>query len=187
MQKWHKYYIKDNKLIDGFDSMYAAESIEGFDSHQQSTLTFLYVKILLAILDRYNFKSILDYGCGKGAITHLLKKENNTVVGHDISEVAVKLASNKYKNITFKTTVSECDMSSELVLFSNVFMFLDWKKIIRKCKSKYICIVNYIPSDAFSSLNSMDEVSEYLSKTYSIVEDVRLQKAQYQLIFAEAK
>ena len=77
MAKYHKYVfdLKRRKFIGDFDKMYQNESKENFDSWHQDDTRQLQRKIDLSILEDYNFTSILDIGCGKGSLTHILKKK----------------------------------------------------------------------------------------------------------------
>ena len=56
--------------------MYQNESKENFDSWHQDDTRQLQRKIDMAILEDYNFEKIIDIGCGKGSLSHLLKKKN---------------------------------------------------------------------------------------------------------------
>ena len=53
------------------------------------------------MMEEYNFQSIVDVGSGKGALTHLLKKRNNQVIGLDISSTAVEQAKARFPDIQF--------------------------------------------------------------------------------------
>ena len=81
--------------------MYQKEQVEGFDSWHQDNSMQLNRKFALAILDMCNFSLIVDVGCGKGMLTHLLKKNNNKVFGTDIAPTAIKLAEERYPDIDF--------------------------------------------------------------------------------------
>ena len=91
---YQKYVFdfKNRKVLGNFEEMYQQEDVQGFDSWYSSNINHLPKKIHFIILNQYNFSSILDYGCGKGAFTHLLKKANNYVLGLDVSETAIKKA-----------------------------------------------------------------------------------------------
>jgi len=73
---YHKFvFDKDKrKFLGEFEEMYKSAEQEGFDSWNISNLSILSRRIHLEIINSYNFNSILDFGCGKGALTHLLKK-----------------------------------------------------------------------------------------------------------------
>lgn len=103
MAKYHKYVfdLENRKLVGDFETMYQNESKENFDSWHQDDTRQLQRKIDLAILEDYNFEKIIDIGCGKGSLTHLLKKKNNYVLGLDISQTAVNIAKERFPDIEF--------------------------------------------------------------------------------------
>jgi len=103
MAKYHKYVFNtdEREFVGEFEKMYQKEQAEGFDSWHQENSMQLNRKFALAILDMWNFSLIVDVGCGKGALTHLLKKNNNKVFGTDISSTAIKRAEARYPDIDF--------------------------------------------------------------------------------------
>lgn len=103
MAKYHKYVfdLENRKLVGDFETMYQNESKENFDSWHQDDTRQLQRKIDLAILEDYSFEKIIDIGCGKGSLTHLLKKKNNYVLGLDISQTAVNIAQERFPDINF--------------------------------------------------------------------------------------
>jgi len=110
MAKYHKYVfdLKNRKFVGDFETMYQNESKEIFDSWHQDDTRQLQRKIDLSILEDYSFDKILDIGCGKGSLTHMLKKKNNYVLGVDISQTAVDIASERFPDIDFvKTDVND--------------------------------------------------------------------------------
>lgn len=98
MSGYHKYVFdtEQRKFIGKFEDMYQAEDSEGFDAWFERDLRLPRKTISCAILAAYNFSRILDIGCGKGTFTHLLKKQNNHVVGIDSSETAIRKAKESY-------------------------------------------------------------------------------------------
>ena len=106
MAKYHKYVfdVKNRKLVGDFETMYQNESKENFDSWHQDDTRQLQRKIDMAILEDYNFEKIIDIGCGKGSLSHLLKKKNNYVLGLDISQTAVNIAQERFPDIDFLST-----------------------------------------------------------------------------------
>ncbi|WP_414843361.1 class I SAM-dependent methyltransferase, partial [Campylobacter hyointestinalis] len=84
--------------------MYQNEFKENFDSWHQDDTRQLQRKIDLAILEDYCFDKIVDIGCGKGSLTHILKKKNNYVLGVDISKTAINIAQEKFPDIDFICT-----------------------------------------------------------------------------------
>ena len=110
MAKYHKYVfdVEKRTFIGDFENMYAHESIEKFDSWHQDDSRQLQRKICLEILNQYNFNTIVDIGCGKGALTHILKKKNNTCLGIDISQTAIDIAKERFNDIDFVV----CDINN---------------------------------------------------------------------------
>lgn len=110
MAKYHKYVfdVEKRTFIGDFENMYAHESIEKFDSWHQDDSRQLQRKICLEILNQYNFNTIVDIGCGKGALKHILKKKNNTCLGIDISQTAIDIAKERFNDIDFVV----CDINN---------------------------------------------------------------------------
>ena len=103
MSKYHKYVFdhKNREFVGNFEEMYQAELNECFDSWHQEDSRQLQRKIDIAILENYNFNTIIDIGCGKGSFTHLLKRSNNHVLAIDISSTAINIAKERYPDIEF--------------------------------------------------------------------------------------
>ncbi len=122
MPAYHKYVFDTEKrqFIGQFEEMYQAEDSEGFDSWFERDLRHLRKTISYAILSAYNCSRILDVGCGKGAFTQLLKKQNNRVVGIDIWKTAIRKAKESFPDIDFRCMsvhdLSSLDETFELVL-----------------------------------------------------------------------
>ena len=118
MAEYHKYVFDADRreFVGNFEEMYQQENIANFDSWHQEDTRQLNRKIALDMLDQYNFNSILDVGCGKGALTHLLKKQNNRVLGVDISPTAIEVARSRFPDIGFKVMdVSDIDQFSVFI------------------------------------------------------------------------
>jgi len=103
MKKYHKYVFDQDKrcFVGDFEKMYQDEVKDGFDSWHQEDSRQLNREIALSILKGWNFESVLDIGCGKGGLTHVLKKRNNRILGIDISETAIETARSRYPDIDF--------------------------------------------------------------------------------------
>ena len=110
MAEYHKYvFDTDNRALVGkFEEMYQRESIDNFDSWHQEDSRQLNRKIALKMLDEWNFQTIVDIGSGKGALTHMLKKRNNVVVGLDVSQTAIDVAIERFPDMyLFRGSFSE--------------------------------------------------------------------------------
>jgi SAM-dependent methyltransferase len=55
------------RLVGDFKAMYAAEDGESFDSWHSHDVRHLRLRLARELLADYNFASVLDIGCGKGA------------------------------------------------------------------------------------------------------------------------
>ncbi len=103
-KKSYRKYVFDQanrKFVGDFEQMYKAEKMECFDSWHQDDVNFLDKQLCLQLVKQSNFNTIVDIGCGKGALTHLMKTQDNTVFGLDISLEAVSIARKRYKDIEF--------------------------------------------------------------------------------------
>ena len=103
MAKYHKYVFDFEKreFVGDFEKMYCNEVKEGFEPWVQADCMELSRKIVLSVLEGYNFDRILDLGCGKGYFTQFFKKHNNFVRGVDVSATAVSRAKISFPKIDF--------------------------------------------------------------------------------------
>ena len=88
---YHKFVFdkKNRKFIGEFEKMYTNEKQEKYDSWHQEDVSIIDKQICLKILNEQNFKTIVDIGCGKGALTNLMKTNENKVFGYDLSKTAI--------------------------------------------------------------------------------------------------
>ena len=181
---YHKYvFDTDKRKFKGnFEEMYQNEEREKFDSWYISNLTILARRVHLEIVNSYNFQTILDFGCGKGAFTHLLKKRNNTVTGLDISKTAIKKAQATYgseihfdtiKNNDFSTFLKSCDGRVDLTICLETLSYIkDWKHVIKEISSfsKFFYVALYIPEDPIGFVKSQDDLLGVLANYYDAIE-----------------
>jgi SAM-dependent methyltransferase len=178
MQPYHKYvFDTDNrKFVGQFEEMYQSEDSENYDSWFQEDLTHIGKQISVTILNRYNFNSILDIGCGKGAFTHLLKKSNCRVVGTDISETAITKAKSKYRdvefyNLTAKETLEKTEVIWDLIIMSEILSYLEnWKEVLESVSlvSNYVYISLYLPPNPIGFVKSFEELKNEINKYFDI-------------------
>lgn len=202
MAKYHKYVfdLENRKFIGNFETMYKKVLQENFDSWHQDDTRQLQRKIDLAILEEYNFEKIIDIGCGKGSLTHLLKKKNNHVLGIDISETAVGIAKERFPDIDFiATDVNKIENFTSLIekigridfiFTSEVFSYLsNWKALLIKIaeRSEYFMISLYIPENPIGYVKSEEELIEEVEKHFQIIEHISLKKTNFVIVFAKRK
>lgn len=164
---YHRYvYQPDGSGFRGdFETMYQREDTESFDSWFQDDVTHLVRRLTLAILERYNFASVLDIGCGKGSFTHLLKKHNNVVRGIDISASAVSRAAARYPNIDFATANLNSlthldDGPYDLVSAMAVLYYVErWRDVLRivAANTSWFFASLYVPAGTQGFIATIDE------------------------------
>lgn len=202
MAKYHKYVfdVKNRKLVGDFETMYQNESKENFDSWHQDDTRQLQRKIDLAILEDYNFSKIIDIGCGKGSLSHLLKKKNNYVLGLDISQTAVNIAQERFPDIDFLSTdVNQIENFSSLmnkmggvnlVFTSEVFSYIEnWKELLVEISksSEYFMISLYIPENPIGFVKSENDLVEEIEKNFEVIEHISLNTTNFVIVFAKRK
>ncbi|MCK4365542.1 MAG: class I SAM-dependent methyltransferase [Thermoplasmatales archaeon] len=180
-EPYHRYVFdeKNRKPVLQFEEMYKAEDIKNFDSwHQENTISFG-KQLALAILNQYNWDKILDIGCGKGCFTHLLKKDNNFVVGIDISKTAIEKASVKYPNVCFKRTMFPDEFDDvthyDLVVMMEALSYIEnWKFAIERIASfgDYCFLSLYLPSKPIGFIKNFNELKTEIGKYFTIEREV---------------
>lgn len=194
-QLYHKYVFdeKNRKFVGKFEKMYQNEDKENYDSWFQEDLTDFGKQVSLTILNKYNFNSILDIGCGKGVFTQLLKKVNNHITGVDISKTAIKKAKLKYKGIEFLRLTAEeilkLKKKWDLIVMMEILSYLrNWKKIIALAakRTSYIYIFLYIPSNPIGFVKSFKQLKNELNKNFNIETEL-LQNNECICILAKGK
>ena len=186
---YHDYVIKDGKLIGEFDSMYRHS--DGIPWHQDQTAYSIFSDIDLAILNhfryRLGFRSLLEVGCGLGYFTNRLQESfgNDVVVsGLDVSDSAVKKASNMFPDIDFmvadlvKENVKSLRNKYDVVMEKEVLWYvLDdidlFFSNMRNLSNRYFYISQSFPEskkflgcDVFHNAN---ELVEYISNRFTLI------------------
>lgn len=202
MAKYHKYVfdLENRKLVGDFETMYQNESKENFDSWHQDDTRQLQRKIDMAILEDYNFEKIIDIGCGKGSLSHLLKKKNNYVLGLDISQTAVNIAQERFPDIDFLSTdVNQIENFSSLmnkmggvnlVFTSEVLSYIEnWKELLIEISksSEYFMISLYIPENPIGFVKSENDLVEEIEKNFEVIEHISLNTTNFVIVFAKRK
>lgn len=194
-QPYHKYVfdLKAKRFVGKFEEMYADEDRGGYDSWFQEDITYLTRPASLLLLGRYNFKNVLDIGCGKGVFTHLLKKKNNRVIGTDISATALKKARSRCRDVTFRKMSARSALGLagrwDLVVMMEVLSYLkDWRELLLRAaeKSGYIFVSLYIPPDPVGYVKSLADLRQELSRHFRI-EDELLWNREHLMVLGRSK
>jgi len=210
MSSYHKFVFdsQNREFIGDFDLMYKAESSSNFDSWHQDDSRQLNRSILLNLIEYYNFSSILDVGCGKGLLTHMLKKKNNFVLGIDISPTAIQIARARYPDIVFevenvsniqnlsrllKPSGQDIELPSrhrfDLVLIAECLSYIhNWKMVISELSKKIpnIALSLYIPENPIGYVKNSSELVSEVSKYYKIYESIKMEQSCFSIIFAHS-
>ena len=206
MAEYHKYVfdLAKRKFVGDFDKMYQQEVVDKYDSWHQDDSRQLNRQIALSIINQYNFYNILDLGSGKGTLTHKLKRVNNHVLGIDISETAVGIARSRFPDIEFQAIdinspslasflddkychLSGAEAAIDLVFCAEILSYLsNWKQLLDdlSTRTKYILINLYLPENPVGFVKSSDELVEYVSKSFDIIECIELVRSRFTVIFA---
>lgn len=181
MRPYHKYVFDAaaRRFVGNFEEMYQAEQAEGFDSWHQGTLTTLQKQISLAILNQFNFQTVLDVGCGKGHFTHLLKKQNNQVIGIDVAPTAVQQARAHYPDIDFRVMgageIGALGLTFDLVVAMEVLSYCQtWNDLLTTFArvGRRLFLSLYLPDDPIGFVKSFDELRSAVKQHFQIETDI---------------
>ncbi|MEK7389708.1 MAG: class I SAM-dependent methyltransferase [Elusimicrobiota bacterium] len=189
------------RFVGDFERMYQNEGREGFDSWHQEDSRQLGRRISFALIQDYNFSTVVDLGCGKGALTHLLKRENNKVFAVDIAKTAISVASARFPDIHF----SCCDLTNPaeverlyssiagpvaLTFCSETLYYLpNWKKLLPLIAkhSEYALLRIHTPPDAIGFIKSESSFMREVSRSFYLIEAVSLHRLNSTVLFARTR
>lgn len=181
--KYQKFVfdLEKRRFVGRFEAMYASEEAEGFDSWHQDDVTTLQKRVSLAILGEREYPRVLDFGCGKGAFTHLLKKGDNRVLGVDLSKTAVAKAAARYPDIEFRALPSSrlpaLKGRFDLAVAMEVLSYIeDWRKTVAALahRASYLYVTLHIPENPIGFVKSFDELRGALRRHGTIVAEAVL-------------
>jgi SAM-dependent methyltransferase len=177
MAGYHKYVfdLEGRRLVGEFETMYAAEDREGFDSWHSHDVRMLRLHLALALLEPYNFDDVLEIGCGKGTAAQFLKKKNNRVLGIDISPTAIAKAQATFPDIEFRCLdareVRTLGGSFDLVTMQAVLAYIaDWRELIATVAgmTDHCLIAEYIPADPIGMVKSSAELVGAFASSFAV-------------------
>ncbi len=207
-EDYHKYVFdeKTRSFKGEFEQMYIAEKTEGFDSWHQDDVSFLDKQLCLKLVEQSNFNTLADIGCGKGAFTHLMKTQDNSVIGLDISHEAVSIAGKRYKDIQFfaadiehsdwanilnqKLTKGMNNVSVECVVCLETLSYVKtWEKNIQDFSElgKFALIKLFIPDDPIGYIKSRDKLIREFNKHFDVIEHIDFINRQIIIMFGKSK
>lgn len=208
MAEYHKYVFNEDErcFVGNFEEMYQQEKIKNFDSWHQDDSRQLNRSIALEILSAYNFKKIIDIGCGKGTLTHRLKKINNQIVAIDISPTVVEMARARFPDIKFKALdvndvlglekyLDKCfDNGSadgvDLVFTAECLSYLsNWKDLLASISKRacFLMVCLYVPDEPIGFVKSWHELELAVERDFDVLEFVHIKKSKFVILFAKSK
>ena len=206
MKKYHKYVfdLGNRKFVGKFEEMYQSESKGIFDSWHQEDSRQIKTKIALSILEEYNFNFIIDIGCGKGALTHRLKKKNNKVIGIDISKTALSMARERYPDIDFicsdannisefhnlLISIEETFGRADLIFISEILSYIkNWKEILKRISkhTEYFFLSLFIPENPIGFVKNEKDLVLECERYFKIIERTTVHNERVAIIFGKRK
>ena len=151
------------------------------------------------------FSKILDLGCGKGTLTSYLKKNNNHVLGVDVTPTAVDCTI-RYPDVQFEA----CDINDkkfmvflddeygllsngggiDLVFASQTFSYLsNWKMLVNDLskRTRHLLISLYLPKEPIGFVKSSDDLMIENCAHFNMLEVVNQKVARHNILFCENK
>lgn len=203
MANYHKFVFDSDKreFIGDFENMYAQESIQNFDSWHQDDSRQIQRNIVFNLLQEWQFPFTVDLGCGKGSFTHLLKKKNNDVLGLDLSNHAVSVASSRFPDIKFKQ-IDFSDLNKLNLIIKetkkrvNLFVCLEclsylenWTEFLRLCaqRREFIIIALYLPENPIGFVNSREQLTKEFLISFDPLAIISLEISNFIVLFGKSK
>ena len=177
LSDYHGYVfdVQGRRMVGDFERMYQDEDKGGFDSWYERDLRPLRKIIALQLLSQYNYGSILEVGCGKGTLTHLLKRKNNRVVGVDLSQNAIAKAKASYPDIDFRVMTAEqageIRERFDITVVMGVFAYVEgWKDCLAKyvAQAGYGLVAEFVPPNPIGFVKSIDDLTGTFGSLYEI-------------------
>jgi len=191
-EPYHRFVFdtERRRFVGAFDEMYAKEEEEEFDSWHQEDLSSRGRRIALALVDAIGASSILDFGCGKGAVAAALKRPDNEVLGVDISPTAVAKAAERHPDVEFRVLdarelESLLSRRFDLALAMEVLSYLeDWRGALRSLArlADRLFVTLYLPPDPIGFVKSFAELRNAVSEHCDIETEVILNSEQIMLV-----
>lgn len=193
---YHKFVFEHSKrkFLGKFEEMYDQEDAQGYDSWGSEDMTLVFKNMAKCFLDRYTFRRILDAGCGKGTFTQALKKENNYVLGLDISKTAIAKAKQRCPKIDFQVMPLELLINDfpwegfDLILSREVLSYMEnWRQVLAVFapKTEYLFVSLYIPENPLGFVKSFAELKFEVNKNFKIEHEVHY-NSEYILLMAKS-
>ncbi|MDC1018359.1 class I SAM-dependent methyltransferase [Pseudomonadales bacterium] len=150
--KYQDLVIKDGKFVGDFEKMYKVFN-NPWNQDDEVYSSNISRRSVCHFIDKYQIKSIVEWGCGLGKTTNYIK--NNTyhdidIKGIDISQTAIRKAKERYPDIEFIAD----DLSNVLNHFSYECIFLS--------EITWYLLEDNLLDDFFKTLSKSSKGEKYL-------------------------
>jgi SAM-dependent methyltransferase len=206
MAGYHRYVfdVEGRRFVGDFEGMYRSETTEAFDSWHQEDSRQLNRQLALSFFGTTNFGTVLDLGCGKGSLTHHLKRRNNRVIGIDVSQTAIDVARARFPDIEFLVhdvgrrdaiaslvdTVLGQGNRFDLTVIAELLSYLErWKEMLNElaARSRFLIVTLYLPQDPIGFVKSRSDLVEAVQASWDCIEVVTMELGRFTVIFAQSK
>jgi trans-aconitate methyltransferase len=191
-EPYHRFVfdLERRTFVGAFEEMYRREDAEGYDSWHQEDVNTLYRRVALALLAAQPWARILDFGCGKGAFTSLLKTADNHVVGVDVSETALAKAAARDPRVEWRRLARGelGELASErfdLVVAMEVLSYLeDWRETLQRLAQLgvHVFVSLYVPSNPIGFVKSLDDLRTEVARHAEIEAEALVNREQAQIL-----
>ena len=194
-EPYHRFVFDtmNRRFIGDFETMYAAEDAEGFDSWHQEDDN-LSRRLALAVLAGIHFQRIFDFGCGKGAFAARLKTPRNDVLGADISPTAIAKAAAYHPDCRWMVLgpngLDDVREHFDLVVATEVLSYLEeWRAALRRMSelADRLWITLYLPPDPLGFVKTFDELRETVQHCAVIEHELFIDSRQLCLLARSRK
>jgi trans-aconitate methyltransferase len=168
-QPYHPYIFKDGHFVGEFETMYRDGSSQAFDPWFQDDVR---AHPILALLDGIKASSVLDLGCGKGALTDAIRQRTGAanIRGIDCSPTAIRIAKQRYRGIAFQVANVPKAVrrwgNQDLVVASEVLSYIPtWADVIADmlATGKLICVGLFVPKNPSGYVPSHETLVKAIS------------------------
>jgi SAM-dependent methyltransferase len=143
MSRYQDYVIRDGQLIGEFEPMYQRFADPWHQTTAEHSTLSQSKNATLVNLRKYGIRSVVEFGCGLGYLTNMIRTCTNAeVLGVDISETAVKKARATFPSCRF-TVDSVCNLPAyseyDAVLFAEItwYILADLQKAFEDIQEKF--------------------------------------------------
>jgi len=127
-KRYQDFVIKDGKFVGHFDEMYKAFGDPWHQSEPEHNALSASRNIAMLNMARYGIRSVVEFGCGLGYYTDLLRRSlGMRVLGVDVSPTAIERSRRRFPDSAF--AVDEvCNIARyvdyEAVLFAEITWYI---------------------------------------------------------------